>query len=119
MLWRTVFCELDFGRSKISKDQAKMVTKSFPVSYAALPWKHILVSPYPPSPKVNKVAVITINRPEKHNAYTNEIETEMIQALDMIDEDDRVRVIVVTGAGKMFCAGADLDIGLHREPGGK
>jgi enoyl-CoA hydratase/carnithine racemase len=96
-----------------------MANNKFPTSYATIPWKHILVSFHPPSPDVNKVAVITINRPEKYNAFTVEIETEMIRALDMFDEDDRVRVVVVTGAGRMFCAGADLDVGLHREEGGK
>jgi enoyl-CoA hydratase/carnithine racemase len=84
-----------------------------------MPWKHILVSHHPPQHSVTKVVLITINRPEKANAYTLGIEKEMIHALDLFDSDDRVRAIVVTGAGKYFCAGADLNIGLHREEGGK
>lgn len=42
---------------------------------------------------------------------------EMVSALEMLDLDDRVKAIVVTGKGKMFCAGADLIDGLHREKG--
>lgn len=38
---------------------------------------------------------------------------EMVSAFDMLDRDDRVKAIVVTGKGKMFCAGADLVVGLH------
>lgn len=41
----------------------------------------------------------------------------MVRAFDMLDQDDRVKVIVVTGEGKNFCAGADLEIGLERTPG--
>lgn len=65
------------------------------------------------------MALITINRPQKANAFTAEIESEMIHAFDMFDSDDRVRAIVVTGAGKFFCVGADLNVGLHRVEGGK
>lgn len=42
---------------------------------------------------------------------------EMVKAFEMLDLDDRVKVIVVTGKGKMFCAGADLIDGLHRGKG--
>lgn len=42
---------------------------------------------------------------------------EMVSAFDMLDSDDRVKAIVVTGKGKIFCAGADLIDGLHRKPG--
>lgn len=41
----------------------------------------------------------------------------MVQAFNMLDQDDRVKVIVVTGEGKNFCAGADLEVGLERTPG--
>jgi enoyl-CoA hydratase/carnithine racemase len=97
-----------------------MSSPPVPISYAAYPWKHILVSHHPPtSPIATQVIIITINRPEKANAYTTGIQNEMISAFDFLDSDDRVKAIVVTGKGKMFCAGADLDIGLFREEGGK
>jgi enoyl-CoA hydratase/carnithine racemase len=55
------------------------------------------------------IATITLNRPEKMNAFTVTMMTEMCDALDTTDTDDRVRAVIFTGAGdKAFCAGADL-----------
>jgi enoyl-CoA hydratase/carnithine racemase len=54
---------------------------------------------------------------EKNNAFTSVMENDMVRAFDMLDQDDRVKVIVVTGEGKNFCAGADLEVGLERTPG--
>jgi enoyl-CoA hydratase/carnithine racemase len=54
------------------------------------------------------VATLTLNRPEKLNAFTRAMAGEMIDALDRADADDAVRAIIVTGAGRAFCAGADL-----------
>jgi enoyl-CoA hydratase/carnithine racemase len=54
------------------------------------------------------VATITLNRPEKLNAYNAAMGAELAQAFAALDGDDQVRVIVVTGAGRAFCAGADL-----------
>ena len=54
------------------------------------------------------VATITLNRPEKLNAYTALMGTEIHQAFAELDANDDARVIVVTGAGRAFCAGADL-----------
>jgi enoyl-CoA hydratase/carnithine racemase len=55
------------------------------------------------------IATLTINRPEKMNAFTNVMMREMIAAFDRVDADDAVRAVVVTGAGdRAFCAGADL-----------
>jgi len=56
----------------------------------------------------NGVATITLNRPEKLNAYNAAMGAELSQAFATLDGDDQVRVIVVTGAGRAFCAGADL-----------
>ena len=55
------------------------------------------------------VATITLNRPEKHNAFDDRMITDLLQALDNIDKDKSVRVLVLRAAGKSFCAGADLD----------
>jgi enoyl-CoA hydratase/carnithine racemase len=54
------------------------------------------------------IATITLNRPEKMNAFTGTMMLEMIDALDRIDANDDVRAVIVTGEGKGFCAGADL-----------
>ena len=54
------------------------------------------------------VATITLNRPERLNAFTTQMMMDMIAAFDLSDADDGVRVVIVTGAGRGFCAGADL-----------
>jgi enoyl-CoA hydratase/carnithine racemase len=59
----------------------------------------------------NGVATITLNRPDKLNAFTDTMCREMIDALGQADADDDVRVVVVTGAGRGFCAGADVSAG--------
>ncbi len=80
------------------------------------------------------IATITLNRPDKLNAFTNTMMHEIIDAFDQIDADDDVRAVIVTGAGRGFCAGADLsgggatfsaggsdvqtDIGVPRDGGG-
>jgi enoyl-CoA hydratase/carnithine racemase len=57
------------------------------------------------------VLTITLHRPDKLNAFTNTMMRELIDAFDRADADDGVRVIIVTGAGRAFCAGADLSGG--------
>ena len=54
------------------------------------------------------VATITLNRPERMNAWTGEMANELSDALGACNANDEVRAIVLTGAGKAFCAGADL-----------
>ena len=54
------------------------------------------------------LAQITLNRPERLNAFTGLMRQELIAALDRVDADDGVRALIVTGAGRAFCAGADL-----------
>ncbi|MBB2911576.1 enoyl-CoA hydratase/carnithine racemase [Streptosporangium becharense] len=54
------------------------------------------------------IATITLNRPDRLNAFTHTMRGELIEAFDRIDADDDVRAVVVTGAGRAFCAGADL-----------
>ena len=54
------------------------------------------------------IATITLNRPEKLNAFTATMLEEIIDAVDRTDGDDDVRAVIFTGAGRAFCAGADL-----------
>jgi enoyl-CoA hydratase/carnithine racemase len=57
------------------------------------------------------IATITLDRPDRLNAFTGRMMQDMIGAFDEIDADDRVRAVIVTGAGRGFCAGADLGSG--------
>lgn len=58
------------------------------------------------------ILTLTIHRPQKMNAFTNEMLKEMIDAFDRADADDEIRAIIVTGSGdRAFCAGADLSAG--------
>jgi enoyl-CoA hydratase/carnithine racemase len=58
-----------------------------------------------------QILTITLNRPDKLNAFNVTMQKEMIDAFDSADEDDDIRAIIVTGAGRGFCAGADLSSG--------
>lgn len=60
---------------------------------------------------VDHVMIITLNRPERMNAFNEKMCEEMIRAFDEADENDDVRAIILTGAGKAFCAGMDLEKG--------
>ena len=57
------------------------------------------------------ILTLTLNRPEMLNAFNQTMMAEMIAAFDEADADDDVRAIIVTGAGRGFCAGADLSSG--------
>jgi enoyl-CoA hydratase/carnithine racemase len=77
------------------------------------------------------VCTLTLHRPERLNAVTSTMLDELIVAFDRIDGDDGVRAVIVTGAGRAFCAGADLGAGgrtfareggspeTHRDGGGR
>jgi len=58
--------------------------------------------------KKEGVALLTMNRPERMNAFNERMEEEFVQALQDIEKDEAVKVLVVTGAGKAFCTGADV-----------
>jgi enoyl-CoA hydratase/carnithine racemase len=57
----------------------------------------------------DRVLTITLNRPDRLNAWTQTMFGELLQAFDRADADDEVRAVIVTGAGRAFCAGADLE----------
>lgn len=59
----------------------------------------------------DKVAILTLNRPDKMNAFTGQMMLDVCAAFDQTDADDNVSVVIVTGAGRAFCAGADLSEG--------
>jgi enoyl-CoA hydratase/carnithine racemase len=58
----------------------------------------------------NRVATITLNRPDKLNAWTALMESEVLSHMEHAEQDDEVRVIVLIGAGRGFCAGADMSL---------
>lgn len=58
----------------------------------------------------DRVATVTLNRPEKLNAWTMQMEQEVCAAIQAAAVDDNVRAIILTGAGKGFCAGADMSL---------
>jgi enoyl-CoA hydratase/carnithine racemase len=61
--------------------------------------------------RADGVATITLDRPERLNAFTEAMLEELVDAFDRTDADDGVRAVVVTGHGRAFCAGADLNSG--------
>jgi len=83
-----------------------------PASYAKLDLPHIKVSHVPESsPEPTPVIVLTLYRPQNNNAFTGLMQDSITTVYKMVNVDDRVKVVVLTGHGRMFCAGADLDIG--------
>jgi enoyl-CoA hydratase/carnithine racemase len=70
---------------------------------AAVTYQHIL---YEVS---DKIATITLHRPDRMNAWTPIMERDVRHAMETAAADDNVRVIVLTGSGRAFCAGADMD----------
>jgi enoyl-CoA hydratase/carnithine racemase len=57
------------------------------------------------------IATLTLDRPQQLNAFTDEMAKEILHALDVADGSDEVRVVIFTGRGRAFCAGADLNTG--------
>ncbi|KAL1960152.1 hypothetical protein VTO42DRAFT_8695 [Malbranchea cinnamomea] len=91
-----------------------------PASYAALPTQHISLSHVPAdSPTPTPVLLLTLNRPDKLNAFTDTMAREMVSVFETVDVDDRVKCVVVAGHpdSRAFCAGADLEIGFPKGKG--
>ncbi len=59
----------------------------------------------------DRILTITLNRPERLNAFNDEINNDLLNAMDEAKADDNIRVIIVTGEGRAFCAGQDLEKG--------
>lgn len=85
---------------------------AIPTSYEIVPTTNIKVSHHPAGANTaTPVIIVTLNRPDKQNAFTLDMMDDFEKLYPMFDVDERVKVIVLTGAGKSFCAGADLEIG--------
>ncbi|KAJ5209212.1 hypothetical protein N7449_003591 [Penicillium cf. viridicatum] len=105
-------------------------TIDIPKSYESLSLTDVKIFHHPAGAvEATPVVVVTLNRPEKHNSFTLEMMHVFEKIYPMFDVDERVKVVVLTGAGKMFCAGADLERGFsgmekernkdHRDSGGR
>ena len=66
-------------------------------------WEHVLLD------KKDKIATITLNRPEKYNFFAGRMREELLEAVQDASTDMEVHVIVITGAGKAFCSGGDVE----------
>ena len=58
--------------------------------------------------KEGNIFIVSLNRPEKLNAFTRVMQDELIKVFDYTDENDDIKAVIITGSGKAFCAGADL-----------
>jgi enoyl-CoA hydratase/carnithine racemase len=85
---------------KAGHDEGKKHGRQTPMAYETIT-----------SELAENILTITLNRPDKLNAFNATMQRELIDAFDAADRDDNVRVIIVTGAGRAFCAGADLSSG--------
>ena len=64
----------------------------------------------------DRISIITLNRPEKRNAFNAELISELAEHVAACEKDRRIKVVVITGAGKCFCAGGDLESQAVSEP---
>ena len=62
----------------------------------------------------DKIATITLNRPDVYNAFNDALSFELQDALKQVEKDKEVRAVVLTGAGKAFCSGQDLKAAQER-----
>ena len=82
---------------------------NIPKSYETLPLTDVKVSHHPEGvPVATPVVVVTLNRPDKNNAFSTHLMDAFEKLYPLFDVDERVKVVVLTATGKIFCAGADL-----------
>jgi enoyl-CoA hydratase/carnithine racemase len=103
---------------------------ALPNNFAEIPFTEIKITNVPESStEVTPIVLVTLHRPKNHNAFTVKMMRELELAYTLFDVDDRVKCIVQTGHGRMFCAGADLETSIfdggeesvrdHRDGGGR
>ncbi|KAM3425432.1 3-hydroxypropionyl-coenzyme A dehydratase [Cercospora zeina] len=117
------------GKGSQYVESPSLTELPIPQNYADIGFTEIRVTNVPESStEVTPVQLVTLYRPKKYNAFTPTMMRELEHAYTLFDIDDRVKCIVQTGHGKMFCAGADLDTGFvggeeavrdHRDGGGR
>lgn len=82
-----------------------------PKTYVNAPDSHIRITNHPESaPGVTSILIARLNRPSKLNAITTEMIADLITLWERVDVDDRVKVVILTGEGKAFSAGIDLNM---------
>lgn len=83
-----------------------------PESYCTLPLEHVQVFNHPKDASgATPVQVVNLNRPKQRNAFTARMMEDLLLVYERFDVDERVKCVVLTGAGDSFCAGADLQMG--------
>lgn len=86
-------------------------TISTPDAYANTPESHIRITNFPESASgVTPIQIVTLNRPDKLNAITSDMIYALITFFSTIDVDNRVKVVILTGAGRALSAGIDLNM---------
>ena len=91
---------------KAAKHEPKRVSKEATLTTVTAEYEQILVSR---TGSDENVTLITLNRPEKLNAWTHRMRLELMDAIDRANGDPAIGAIVLTGAGRAFCAGADIE----------
>ena len=83
------------------------------MAYPTYPrYKEIILSSYPAvAPGPTPIMIVTLSRPKQNNAFTDVMCRELENVFGLLSSDERVRVIVMTGGGRQYCVGADLEQG--------
>src|SRR6201989_1601780 len=90
------------GMTMLQDCNQKQTGRKFPMAYETIKYE-----------VEDQILTITLNRPDKLNAFTGTMHQELIDAFDAADQDDNRRAVILTGAGRGFCAGADLSSGAN------
>lgn len=112
-----------------SSTMAEVGPTSLPVTYVTSPDSHIRIENYPSTATgVTPIQIVSLNRPKRLNAFTSDMIHVLAAYFPAIDKDDRVKAVILTGAGKAFSAGIDLTMdtsqanksptSVARDPGG-